>query len=249
MMALQLAWLAIMAVGMTAWVLLDARRYRRFALIEDTVARQRFYWRWTLESFVILVGASVVTLWLSGDLGNPFVFPEAFAGLRTAGQAPIRTDPESIAGMAVGAAVGLGVAGFLQWRRLRSVIRPPQTPEPLLPRNGRERLAALPLSLNAGVSEELFFRYALPLLLVRMTGELWIALVVSTIAFGLVHGYQGWKGMLATAAVGGFLAMIYLTSGSLLKVMILHALIDIVALIVRPLLMDAFRKRAVRSNV
>lgn len=106
----------------------------------------------------------------------------------------------------------------------------------MIPRNRREMLFALPLCLNAGFSEELFFRLALPLLIANVTGSVGVGLVASAVIFGLIHAYQGWRGVIATTVAGFFLAFVYLKSGSLIHPMVLHALIDVLALIVRPAL-------------
>jgi membrane protease YdiL (CAAX protease family) len=147
--------------------------------------------------------------------------------------------------------LGLSIIAFVQWRRLRRLVLPVMGDvEPLLPRNGRERLIAIPLSLNAGFSEELFFRLALPLLIAHVTGSAVAALAIATVAFGLVHAYQGWKGVAGTALIGGVLMIQYLVHGSLLRVMVIHAAIDLVALLVRPALGEWLaRRQPVRSAV
>ncbi|MBI1404648.1 MAG: CPBP family intramembrane metalloprotease [Caulobacter sp.] len=104
----------------------------------------------------------------------------------------------------------------------------------MIPRNRRELLAALPLAINAGVSEELFFRLMLPLVITLVTGSALAGLGLSVVVFGLVHWYQGWKGMLAVTLIGAFLTWLYVSSGSLVKPMVVHVLIDVVALVIRP---------------
>jgi len=44
--------------------------------------------------------------------------------------------------------------------------------------------------------------------------------------------------VIATTVVGAVLTLVYLRSGSILRPMMLHALMDIVALIVRPLVTE-----------
>ena len=83
----------------------------------------------------------------------------------------------------------------------------------------------------------------LPLLLLHLTGSLWIAFGVAGVCFGLAHAYQGWKGVLATMMAGGVLTLIYLSHGSLLRVMLIHAAIDIVALLVRPAITEWLARR------
>lgn len=244
-------WVATLAIGLGAWVKRDAGVYRRFREEEDTVVRQSFYWRWTAESFVILTGASLITLWLLGRQTAWSSLPDEFAPLA----APLRggsaassagaASSDQMLGFAIGAAFGLALVVFLNWRRLRGMLAPAVGDiEPLLPRNGRERLIAIPLSLNAGFSEELFFRLALPLLLTHVTGSPVLAFAAATVAFGLAHAYQGWKGIVGTGFVGALLAVQYLASGSLLKVMLIHAAIDIVAFVVRPCVSSWVRPRA-----
>ncbi|TMJ12009.1 MAG: CPBP family intramembrane metalloprotease [Alphaproteobacteria bacterium] len=124
------------------------------------------------------------------------------------------------------------------------MLKPAQgTAEALLPRNRQEAAIALILSLNAGFSEELFFRLALPLILFQITGSLLAAFALAAIAFGLAHAYQGWKGIAGTMIVGAFITLVYLSSGSLLRVILLHAAIDVVALVVRPAITKAIARR------
>lgn len=196
-MSLEYLWLLVLALGGTWWVRRDMREYRRFVLLEDTVARRRVYVRWIVQSFTILVGASLGSLWLAGGLwpfdGFPPLFEPAYAALKSTHQAPTR---ESMLGMALGMTIGVLAIILVQWRRLKRMRGPVHgTADALVPRNHRERAIVVLLSLNAGFSEELFFRLALPLLLYRVTHSLEIALAVSVVCFGLVHAYQGWKGI------------------------------------------------------
>ena len=236
-MLIEIGWLLMLAVGLTTWTVRDMRHFRQHRLIVDSGARCRLYLSWTVQSFVLLVGASLVSLWLVDALTAPFAFPAVFAPVHARLAPPAEMSGDALLGMVAGTAVSLTVGGVLQYRRIRSLFNAvPSELEPLIPRNGREMLAVVPLSLNAGFSEELFFRCALPLLLLHVTGSLAWSLTVSIAAFGLIHAYQGWKGIALTTLMGAVLTMMYLSSGSLLRVMAVHAAIDLVALIVRPAL-------------
>ncbi len=220
-----------------AWNLRETRRYKKFRACEDSAGRLAFYWSWTWTSFVILGLGSIGILAAMGRMDALFAIPSEFTRLAPRDpDVPIdHMSGDTLAGFFVGAAISIGVVAFVWHRRLRKMTQPVVGDiEPLLPRNGRETLMAIPVSLNAGLSEELFFRLALPLLIATVTGSVLVGLVAATIAFGLMHWYQGWKGVLVTSAVGGLFAWIYVVSGSLPKVIILHALVDIMALIVRP---------------
>ncbi|WP_338517405.1 CPBP family intramembrane glutamic endopeptidase [Alteromonas gracilis] len=77
------------------------------------------------------------------------------------------------------------------------------------------------VSLVAGVCEELLFRGYL----IHTIDSHWgmaIAIILSSALFGLCHVYQGWINVLRTGLVGLFLAIVYVWSGSLIVVIVLH---------------------------
>lgn len=231
-------WLMMVLAGLCIWVRRDQAHYACFKQLEASPDRVRYYRRWTLQSFVILTGASAVTLGLLSRLDAVTGLPGEFrpiANLFQQPAAPQQASPDYMIGLAVGLALGLIVTVAVQYRRLRKLFNPTIGDiEPLMTRNGAEARAGLLLSLNAGFSEELFFRLALPLLIAEVTGSAALGLGAAVLAFGAAHAYQGWKGILVTTLAGGVLTVVYLQSGSLLRPMAMHAIIDIVALIIRP---------------
>lgn len=238
-MVLTLVWMAAMLVGGAWWVRRDVAAYARFQVLSDTLERQRFYARWLVESFVVLVGASVVSLWLAGALWPFDGFPAAFAPAHWLLQSRGERSGDHWVPMALGLSAGVAVSVAIQWRRLKTALSPqPGLDAALIPRNRREAVLTLLLSLNAGFSEELFFRLALPLLLFHVTSSLAVSLAASMLSFGLAHAHYGWKGILATMAAGALLTLYYLHHGSLLRVMVAHAVIDVLAFFVRPALAD-----------
>lgn len=99
----------------------------------------------------------------------------------------------------------------------------------LLPRSGRERGAFVIVSASAGFGEEVAFRgYAIPVL-VEATGSLGAAVAISSIAFGLVHAYQGGVGMLRSALLGALLALPLAVTGNLWPAILAHAALDVIA--------------------
>lgn len=106
----------------------------------------------------------------------------------------------------------------------------------LLPRTGRERGWAFLVSLNAGLSEELFFRLALPLLLLPLAGDGGLAFWLAVLIFGLGHIYQGVWGIVTTTIVGAVLGFAYLYSGNIWLAVAIHAGIDMWSLVVMPVL-------------
>jgi len=104
----------------------------------------------------------------------------------------------------------------------------------LVARDG-ERWAAAGVALGAGVSEELLFRGLFTAAVVDVVGlSVGAAVVVVSIGFGLMHVYQGWRGVLVTGLVGFALSALYLSSRSLLMPMLLHVLVDLRGLVAVP---------------
>jgi uncharacterized protein len=99
----------------------------------------------------------------------------------------------------------------------------------LLPRNTAERVAFVGVSLTAGICEELVFRSFLIPALTVVSGSVWAAVLISSVVFGFLHGYQGPAGIARTAALGFLLALPLLITGSILPSMIAHFLLDIIA--------------------
>lgn len=86
----------------------------------------------------------------------------------------------------------------------------------------------VPLAASAAVCEEFLYRgYALTQI-ASLTGSVTVGAIVSSIAFGLGHAYQGRIGMVGTAVTGLIYAALFVFGGSLLPCMISHFLQDIV---------------------
>jgi membrane protease YdiL (CAAX protease family) len=81
------------------------------------------------------------------------------------------------------------------------------------------------LSISAGICEEILFRGYL----MQVLGgyfPTYAAVIISSLAFGLPHIYQGPVHILRTAIVGATMAMIYLYTDSIIIPMLLHAAFD-----------------------
>jgi membrane protease YdiL (CAAX protease family) len=244
-------WLVLVLAALAAWTLRGNREYAVFRTLTDERLRSRYYLRWTAESFVLLSGASLVTLLMLGRPDALLVMPDVFRPLAThfTHEAPTGST-DGMIHFVVGVAIGLSIVAALYCFRLRKLVNRDKAVtgdiEPLLPRTARERLAAIPLCLNAGFSEELFFRLVLPLLATHVTGSAAIGFALALVVFGLVHSYQGWKGIAATTLFGGVLTAQYLSGASLVWLIAIHAIIDLANLVVCPALADRLdRRRAV----
>jgi membrane protease YdiL (CAAX protease family) len=90
------------------------------------------------------------------------------------------------------------------------------------------------LCITAGICEEALFRgFLLPYLHVSAFSlNLTLALLISSIIFGLNHLYGGVGGVVGSAVVGFFLGLLFILTGNLLLPMVLHALFDLRMLVI-----------------
>lgn len=129
----------------------------------------------------------------------------------------------------------IGISGlFFRWKGDRFVKRMLEMAGAILPATAIERWWFAALSIGAGVSEELLFRGFLLYYLARYLPDLngWPAILIASAAFGFAHLFQGWRGMLATGALGAIFGLLYAVTGSLFAPVVLHAAIDLRILIV-----------------
>lgn len=102
----------------------------------------------------------------------------------------------------------------------------------LIPQTPREKIwAALIISPTAAFCEEFLFRGFLLTQMQDWFHSLMWAWVVSSVAFGLAHCYQGGSGMIRAGLLGALLAYPVVRWGSLYPAMLAHWTIDTVALL------------------
>lgn len=217
----------------------DLGEYRRFCALDDSHSRRMRFRLWLARSALAFLLPVLVGLALLGRADAWAAMPGEFVA--AAGVMPsIFDDDGALSSLLIGGAAGGLVAGALIarfWRR-----KPIGNVSALLPRERREVKYALALSVVAGVTEEAFFRLYLPLLVAMLTGQAWIGFAASLILFGAMHRYQGWAGVLATTALGAVMTGLYLMTGSLWVVMLVHTLVDVNGLVVTPVLGGVLKK-------
>lgn len=128
--------------------------------------------------------------------------------------------------VAVGVATLAGVShlvaerlGVEETRLLRELI--PRSPE-------EKRLFAL-LSLMAGLSEEVVYRGYLVVVLGAIFSGPWWAAAASSLAFAVLHAYQGPVGIVRSGLLGFLFAAAFILGGSLWPLIIVHAGVDLVS--------------------
>jgi hypothetical protein len=113
----------------------------------------------------------------------------------------------------------------------------------LLPRDRAERRLFTAVGLTAGICEEWLYRGFLLGVVAAVAPGLpaGALVVVAAVCFGLAHAYQGPAGVATTGVLGGVLAALYLSTGSLLLPVLLHAAIDLRFLLVPSAALPAAR--------
>ncbi|MGF6243981.1 MULTISPECIES: CPBP family intramembrane glutamic endopeptidase [Paraburkholderia] len=100
-----------------------------------------------------------------------------------------------------------------------------------LPVTTEERCWWLAVSLTAGICEEVLYRgYLLQFFSGKFEGSLSLGLtaawLLSSVAFGLAHFYQGVRAIAKTAVVGALLGILAILTGNLILPILVHALMD-----------------------
>jgi membrane protease YdiL (CAAX protease family) len=220
----------------------DLLGYRRTKRLTDTASRQKTYRLWIAKAAIAFVLPAVIGLVLLGRLDALVTVPPEFDAPRALLPSFEGDSSAEMLAMIGGSALGgLIIGAILATRRNWRILKTIGNVGSLLPRNRPEIMHAAAMSIAAGVSEELAFRLFLPLLIVLVTGNAFIAFGVAIAVFGAMHLYQGRAGVIATTLVGALMAAIYLMTGELWLAMLLHALIDLNSLVLRPMLTGAWR--------
>lgn len=215
---------AALSVVLAVWMifvqpLAGRRRYRRLLerLAHDPSARLHHYRRgitfeWLGAALVgamaLLARSRLESLWPEGD------------NTGVAGQIPYL----AAAVVAITAVYRFG--GEATGRALAIQLRPVAA---LLPRTPTERRWFAALAVTAGVCEEVLYRgFGLAALRWADADLSKPALILLTgAAFGLAHLYQGRLGVTLTGVLGAYFAWITISTGSLIPVIVLHALLDL----------------------
>ncbi len=216
-----------------------AKDYQRLKNSTDTRDRQKIMAKWVLESIILFGFGAFIILYLIGRFSAIMQFPGEFAVLvNEEGSANDRLILSFVlsASLLVGSIIGVisRNKGQMDAQEHKDQVTNAADFTALIPRNNTEGIWAALLSLSAGVTEELMFRLALPLLLTLIMGNVLTAFAISIVIFGMMHFYQGRAGVLGTTFAALIFSVIYFTYGGLLLPIIVHTLIDMIGLLLTP---------------
>lgn len=238
-------------------VLKDKSDYKNFLKVDDTKERQKLFKKWVYISFFLYGLSSIIILFLIDKGHYLYQFPEFYQDIIAAMNSE-ESDSDGILtsffdGMSASIPIILIcvpiltlVLTYLHYKnpkeKTATEVSDVRNINALFPRNSKEIFWTSMLSINAGFSEELFFRLMAPTLIYMVSGSVTMAIVFSTIWFGLVHYYQGIVGILVTAFVGLVLYGIFLGTQSIWVAVIAHAILDLKDLSFAPLLKQWLNK-------
>ena len=241
-MNLQLLALLLVVVVLLVWraITRERREYAQFKRMHATAARQKVMRRWLVESMLVFGGLAGAVLLATWDQ-VPVVLHEAQAWTPIAASRDFFSGTSLGRGLAIGGAIGALAALVLPVLLLRNAD-PDEVPKlgdigALLPRTRGELPYGAGLALSAGVFEELMFRLAVPTLLFGIWPDPVLAFALATLLFGALHLYQKWVGVVTATLLGAVFAYLYLVSGTILLPIAVHALIDLRALVLLPLVL------------
>ena len=214
--------------------------YLRGGGVPSGTGRIARYRRWMRRAPLAFGASALAALVLDGRLDALTTLPVEFETLaiearHLAGFGGAAFKIAVLAGLAGGAMLGLLIARW-QLRRGRRPFTAGDI-ERILPRNTGEFGWTAMLGTAAGIVEELFFRLALPLFTALATGSAPFGFALATLLFAGAHRYQGWRGVAFTGVAGALLATLYLATGELWFAMLVHALLNLNGLVLRPALL------------
>lgn len=111
--------------------------------------------------------------------------------------------------------------------RLFHLASPQKTIAALAPQTPLQMILWIALSLSAGFCEETVFRGYFLRQFTSPAQRLWIGILVSSLLFGISHGYEGASGMIAITVFGALFCILAIMRSSLRPGMIAHAWHDI----------------------
>lgn len=147
---------------------------------------------------------------------------------------PLQTEDLKNFGIGVLSMIGILVLFLLFSKNLKGKVlkwvqEQTESIQFMLPITMKERLLFVFVAFTAGFCEEVIFRgvmlYVFEHLPIYFSPIMMI--IIAGVLFGIVHAYQGWKGIMVTGYLGGILFYIYIATGNLWICILIHFLVDV----------------------
>jgi uncharacterized protein len=238
----------------------DSKKYNIFKSFTRSRDRQRMYKKMVLESFLIYGCISVLGLVLLNQFSALINFPNFLLEYSNYIRSFKLNSAEGITAIRVLKVIMVYLIPFLllatsflnlilvyvqhKKSNQESPVVGSHEINHLLPKNSKERYWISVISINAGLSEELFFRLFLPILVYIIFESPMISILLPSIWFGLVHSYQGRNGIIFTFIAGLMLFYIYLLTQNIWITILVHIFLDLNGLVITPLFKNLLEKKS-----
>lgn len=138
--------------------------------------------------------------------------------------------------LAIGLGIGMSIGALILFvffsKKVRSKVSSVLADESiqfLIPKTLGERLLFFLVAITAGFCEEIIFRGVMVYYLSNLSFDLSMVTIgiISSVLFGIIHLYQGWKGVLQTTYLGGIFFFLFVATGNLWIPIVLHFIVDV----------------------
>ena len=190
----------------------------------NLIHKWRIYWQTMATQWILVI--IFLTYW--------FLTKHSFNDLFFIKSSLFSFQTEDI--LAIGLGIGISIVmlvliGYFS-KKIRSkmaAVLADESIQFLIPKTFVDRLLFLFVAITAGFCEEIIFRGAMLYYLSNLSYDLSIITIgiISSMLFGIIHLYQGWKGVLQTTYVGGVLFLLFVGTGNLWIPIVLHFIIDV----------------------
>ncbi len=220
------------------------------ALLGDAVRMRRLKERTSAAGRLAAFQTTTAGLWAAALLALPLAMPHDLFAVRITGGAlacllasPVASTASlALATLYFALALAPGLHCVLKPAARQTYSAALASLRYMLPVSPHERRWWVAVSISAGICEEVVFRGFLPQFLTGQLHGEWtldplVAWLLSALAFGLCHAYQGAAGVVRTTLAALMFSVVAMLSGSLLLPVVLHILVDLAVLpLYRPLL-------------
>ncbi|HEX5421165.1 MAG TPA: type II CAAX endopeptidase family protein [Gammaproteobacteria bacterium] len=139
---------------------------------------------------------------------------------------------EVLVGIVLFGPIAFATSALATWLTKLGLSAPSGEISFLAPAGAGELALGVLLVAVVAVAEETIFRGYLLLRFGALTRSTEAAVILSSIVFGLGHGYEGSAGMVSVAVLGALYALVYVWRQSLIAPIVMHFLQDLLGIVI-----------------